>query len=153
MNQLNKTIKQLSKDIADHLGLDELPIKFEDLGDEDSRIYFKDEYISINTKYKNNYEECAKCLTHEYRHVFQIFYANLFQTETAVRWKSLLPSVINSSNIKKDGTNYISQELEIDAFAFTKFYLGHYENIKVVNRINGLDDVLNLYIEKNIKIM
>lgn len=150
---MTKTIKQLQNEIAEHLGIDPLPIKFEDMGQDDSRLYLKEEYVGINKKYKNDYEECAKCIAHEYRHVFQIFYANLSDTETAKRWKGLLGMQINSSNMKADGSDYLEQELEIDAFAFTKFYLEHYEGIKVVNRIDGLDDILDLYIEKNLRIM
>ena len=51
---LTKTIKQLSKEIAEHLGIDPLQIKFEDLGDEDSRFYTQEEYVGINKKYKDN---------------------------------------------------------------------------------------------------
>lgn len=47
-----KTIKQLSKEIAEHLGIDPLPIKFEDLGDEDSRLYTRDEFIINSKKFK-----------------------------------------------------------------------------------------------------
>ena len=80
---MTKTIKQLSKEIAEHLGIDPLPIKFEDLGDEDSRLYTQEEYVGINKKYRDDYEEIAKCIAHEYRHVFQIFYSSLFQDERA----------------------------------------------------------------------
>lgn len=100
---LTKTIKQLSKEIAEHLGIDPLPIKYEDLGDEDSRLYTREEYIGIDKKYKDDYEEIAKCIAHEYRHVFQIFYASLFQYERADRWKGLLRTQINSSTINDDG--------------------------------------------------
>ena len=82
-----------------------------------------------------------------------IFYCQLFDTDTARRWKGLLATQINSTNMSCDGSDYIDQELEIDAFAFTKFYLEHYEGMKVVNRIDGLDKYLDLYIEKNIRIM
>lgn len=149
---MTKSLEQLQKEVADHLGIDPLPIKFEFILD-DSRIYYKEEYVGINIKYKNNYEECAKCITHEYRHVFQVFYCQLIDTETTRRWKGLLANSINSSNMSANGLDYIGQELEIDAFAFTKFYLEHYEGMKVVNRIDGLDAILDLYIEKNIRIM
>ncbi len=148
-----KDLKKLQNEIAEHLGIDPLPIKFEDLGDEDSRLYLKEEYVGINNKYKTNYLECAKAITHEYRHVFQIFYANLFKTELAIRWKKLLPTIVNSSTMNANGDNYINQELEIDAFAFTKFYLKEYEHIDVQNKIEGLDEYLDLYIIKNRNIM
>lgn len=150
---MTKTIKQLQNEIVEHLGIDPLPIKFEEMGDDDSRLFLKEKYVGINKKYKNDYKECAKCIAHEYRHVFQIFYANLFDTEPARRWKGLLGTQINSSNMKEDGSDYLEQELEIDAFAFTKFYLEYYEKMQVVNRIEGLDKYLDLYIEKNIRIM
>lgn len=85
-----KDLRKLQNEVAEHLGIDPLPIKFEDLGDEDSRLCLKEEYVGINIKYKNDYLECAKSITYEYRHVFQIFYASLFTTETAIRWKKLL---------------------------------------------------------------
>ena len=148
-----KDLIKLQNEVAEHLGIDPLPIKFEDLGDEDSRLYLKEEYVGINIKYKNDYLECAKSITHEYRHVFQIFYASLFTTETAIRWKKLLATQINSSTMNEDGSNYINQELEIDAFAFTKFYLHRYEHLNVENKIEGLNEMLDAYIEKNISIM
>lgn len=40
-------MKDLMKRIADHLGLDPMPIKFEKISD-DSRIYFQEGYIAIN---------------------------------------------------------------------------------------------------------
>lgn len=146
-------LRKLQNEVAEHLGIDPLPIKFEVLGDEDSRLYLKEEYVVINVKHKTDYLECAKAITHEYRHVFQIFYANLFKTELAVRWKKLLPTLVNSSTMDEDGSNYINQELEIDAFAFTKFYLQKYENIDVKNKVEGLDKYLDEYIMNNIRIM
>lgn len=150
---MTKTIEQLSKEIAKHLDIDPLPIKFEELGNEDSRLYTQEEYVGINKKYKDDYEELAKCIAHEYRHVFQIFYASLFQDGRATRWKGLLKTQINSSTMNDDGSNYINQELEIDAFASTKFYLENLEDIEVINRIDGLDKYLDLYIENNKRIM
>ena len=55
--------------------------------------------------------------------------------------------MINSSNINASGTNYLSQEIELDAFAFTIFYLENFENIKVENRIDGYDQYIDIYIE------
>ena len=34
---------KLQNEVAEHLGIDPLPIKFEDLGEEDSRLYLKEE--------------------------------------------------------------------------------------------------------------
>lgn len=132
--------------IADKLGVAPLEIKFEDFSD-DSRLYIKDNYVAINKKYENDYVETAKCIAHEYRHVFQIFYVQIFSDERSLRWRKELQSMINSSNINASGTNYLSQEIELDAFAFTKFYLENFENIKVENRIDGYDQYIDIYIE------
>lgn len=139
-------LKMLCIRIADKLGVAPLEIKFEDFSD-DSRLYIKDNYVAINKKYENDYVETAKCIAHEYRHVFQIFYVQIFSDERSLRWRKELQSMINSSNINASGTNYLSQEIELDAFAFTKFYLENFENIKVENRIDGYDQYIDIYIE------
>lgn len=144
-----KDLIQFQNEVAEHLGIDPLPIRFEDIGDEDSRLYFfMRKHIVINSKYKDNYIECAKCITHEYRHYFQSDFANHFDNEIANRWRMLLNSQVNAGNMNFDGSDYISQELEIDAFAFTKYYLKKYEGIDVKNKIEGLDEFLDEYIEK-----
>ena len=82
-------LKPLCERIADRLGIDPLEIRFEDLSD-DSRLYIKDNYVAINKKYENDYVETAKCIAHEYRHVFQIFYVQIFFDERSLRWKKEL---------------------------------------------------------------
>jgi len=138
-------LKPLCIRIANRLGIDPLDIKLEDLTD-DSRLYIKENYVAINKKYENDYEECAKCIAHEYRHVFQLFYVNIFNDERSIRWEKELQGVINSSNMDSNGSNYIAQEIELDAFAFTKYYLEKYENMKVDNKIDKLDFYIQEYI-------
>ena len=150
---MDKRIQEIALTIADHLGIDSLPIKFEDLGEDDSRLYIKEEYVAINIIYENDFIECAKSIAHEYRHVFQLFYCNIMNDEIAKKWKSLLPTIINSSNMKGKTIDYVSQELEIDAFAFTKFYLENYEGIEVINKIDGFDKIIDYYISNRKFIM
>lgn len=134
--------------IANRLGIDPLDIKFEDMI-EDSRVYIKENYVAINKKHENDYEECAKCIAHEYRHIFQLFYVNIFNDERSERWKKELQGAVNSSNMDNTGSNYISQEIELDAFAFTKYYLEEFENIEVVNKIDKLDFYILEYIKRS----
>lgn len=141
-------LKLLCIRIANRLGIDPLDIKFEDLTD-DSRLYIKENYVAINKKHENDYEECAKCIAHEYRHIFQLFYVNIFNDERSERWKKELQGAVNSSNMDNTGSNYISQEIELDAFAFTKYYLEKFENMKVRSKIDGLDNVIDKYIIVN----
>ncbi len=145
-------LKPLCIRIANRLGIDPLDIKFEDLTD-DSRLYIKENYVAINTKYENDYEECAKCIAHEYRHIFQLFYVNIFNDERSERWKKELQDVINSSNMDSNGSNYIVQEIEIDAFAFTKYYLENYESIPVINKVPGYDLIIDKYVRINKEVM
>ncbi len=145
---MKQKLDELSKRICDYLDLNVIKYKFEDIDPDDSRLYIKEEYIAINSKYKDNYEECAKCLVHEFRHVFQIYYVNRFNDNLSRLWREALSKQVNSSNMKND-REYVEQALEIDAFAFTKYYLEKYENIKVVNKIANLDKWLDKYIENN----
>ena len=141
-------LKPLCIRVANRLGIDPLDIKFEDLTD-DSRLYIKENYVAINKKHENDNEECAKCIAHEYRHIFQLFYVNIFNDERSERWKKELQGAVNSSNMDNTGSNYISQEIELDAFAFTKYYLEKFENMKVRIKIDGLDNVIDKYIIVN----
>src|SRR5690554_6337399 len=145
-------LKQLCKRIADRLGIEPLEIRFEEMID-DSRLYIKEEYVAINKKFENDYVECAKAIAHEYRHVFQIFYANMFNDDRARIWRTELSTLVNTSNMNNKGSNYISQELELDAFAFTKYYLEKFESISVMNKIYGFDTLIEKYININFNLM
>ena len=74
---------------------------------------------------------------------------NIFNDERSERWKKELQGAVNSSNMDNTGSNYISQEIELDAFAFTKYYLVEFENIEVVNKIDKLDFYILEYIKRS----
>jgi len=74
---------------------------------------------------------------------------NIFNDDRSERWKRELQGAVNSSNMDGNGSNYISQEIELDAFAFTKYYLEKFENMKVRIKIDGLDNVIDKYIIVN----
>ena len=61
----NLDLKPLCIIIANRLGIEPLDIRFEDLND-DSRVYIKENYVAINKKYENDYNECAKSIAHEW---------------------------------------------------------------------------------------
>jgi uncharacterized protein YfeS len=48
-----------------------------------------------------------------------------------------------------NGSNYIAQEIELDAFAFTKYYLEKFENMKVNSKIDKLDFYIKEYIKRS----
>ena len=135
-------LDELAKRIANHLAVEDLEIKFEKIID-DSRLYPKEGLIVINEKYKDNYIECAKSLAHEYRHVFQIYYANLMNDELAKIWREELHSVVTSGD-----TGYEMQLLEIDAFAFTQYYLENVEGIKTEHPNTIYQEIIEKFIKK-----
>lgn len=53
-----KTLEQLSKEIADHLGIDPLPIKFEAIEPDDSRLSIN-RIILVNC-ISENHKKCNK---------------------------------------------------------------------------------------------
>lgn len=140
-------IKQIQSQIADHLGIEILSIKFQKMSD-DSRLYAKEGYVAINVKYQNNELEITKSIAHEYRHAFQIYYARLMNDDRARRWKEELGIAKNG-----DTPGYLGQELELDAFAFTKWYLGKYMAIDVVHPNEMYERVICVYIKKYEEIM
>ena len=144
-------LDELAKRIANHLAVEELEIKFDKIID-DSRLYPKEGLIVINEKYKANYIECAKSLAHEYRHVFQIYYANLMNDELAKIWREELGTAKNSNNIDLNNqgeyTKYKMQSIEIDAEAFTVYYLKEYENIEYIINNIFTKDLVELYTKK-----
>ena len=149
-------LDELAKRIANHLAVEELEIKFDKIID-DSRLYPKEGLIVINEKYKANYIECAKSLAHEYRHVFQIYYANLMNDELAKIWREELGTAKNSNNIDLNNqgeyTKYKMQSIEIDAEAFTVYYLKEYENIYADFKSSRYKKLIDNYIIRYKQIM
>lgn len=86
------------------------------------------------------------------RHVFQIYYAKLMNDERAKRWLEEMKHQVNSSNMTRV-EEYLSQELKLDAFAFTKYYLETYEGIEVVHRVPMYEKLIEAYIMKYGEIM
>ena len=135
-----KDYHALAARIAAHLGITAYEIRFESIP-EDARLYFDCDYIIINKKYKRNYEEIAKSIAHEYRHIFQREYVKNHDDEIAKIWKEELEKIKN-----KEVHDYFSYHSEIDALAYTKYYLQTYENIVVnINNIE-LDTFINAYL-------
>lgn len=141
----------LSFNVSDFLGIDYYPIMFEEM-DEDSRMYLKEEYLGINNKFKENYFECVKSITHELRHVYQVIYAKTSNDVRALRMRKELtdPVVLNLDDIKSI-TNYSFQEIEIDAYAFTKWYLKNYLKMDVIHPSRDYEKIITAYMQTYFK--
>lgn len=136
-----KEIKQLMQEVVDYLGLDLIPLEFDEISD-DSRLITKPHLkLVINSKFENNYVECAKSITHELRHLFQITYVALMNDERAARWKEELSSAKTGNEV-----GYVMQELELDAFAFTENCLKEKYGIEVKYPNDEYQKLIDLYI-------
>ncbi len=84
MKDTQKKLIKLSEKVAGYLGIDLIPIEYANLEVDDSRLILKPiSKIVINIRYENNFIESAKCITHEMRHIFQIYWANLMNDKLA----------------------------------------------------------------------
>lgn len=137
-------LNQLSKKVADYLGLDEIPIEFGKIEDDSILITKGIPKIVINEKYNGNYLECAKSITHEYRHAFQIMMVAVMPEDPLSKvWKEELQNVIVSGK-----TGYEIQAVELDAFAFTQEYLKTYEGIVTKHPNKKYQEKIEMYTER-----
>ena len=138
----------ISFKVTEDLGIEMVPVIFEDFTEvnrvaPDSRIYFgKDPYIAINRKYATDLTESLKCLFHEYRHLHQMY-------------RIVLMDDIVSKRLKEELTTYTITELEsefteveLDAYAYTKYAFLHYFNISISHKSKEYDKLVTLYYEK-----
>ena len=146
-------LKELGKRVADHLGVEELPIEFVELDGEDSRLELKPTpriLLSDHTYVK--YEHYALCVAHEYRHSFQIYWASMMNDKLAEVWKEELQDAKTSKNIDADNqeeyTGYKLQAIEIDAEAFAIYYLRTFENINIRKKKEWFQNLIEAYIMK-----
>ena len=58
-------MKRIQQQIEKNLGIEVLPIKYEDIGKDDSRPYVREGYVAINIKYKGNELETIKSIAYE----------------------------------------------------------------------------------------
>ena len=153
MEEMHKELRLMGKRIADHLGVDELPIEFDYLKDESSRLEMKPKpRILISDTFLTKYDYAAYCLAHEYRHVFQIYWASLMDDDLARLWKQEMASAKNSSNMdvnnEEELLEYSIQTIEVDAEAFAIYYLRTFENIYVKKEQEWFQRLIEAYIRK-----
>lgn len=102
----HKLIK-LSEEVTDYLGIDLIPIEYKNLEIDDSRLILKPiPKIVISIKYEDNFTESTKCITHEIRYIFQIYYVNLMNDKLARIWKEELAQAKSSANINVNSNEY-----------------------------------------------
>ena len=63
----------IHKELAESLGMDMILVICEDI-QEDSRFYYKEQYIVISTRMLEKYSDAVKSLVHELRHQYQLYF-------------------------------------------------------------------------------
>ena len=111
LKPLQVAVDLISKE---YLGIEPIPVVFENMEGDISRYDFKLQTIILNNKYINDYEELLDSCIHELEHHWQRLYIANYDTPKARRWK-------------KELENYnrldVTQEIEIDAYSFSQVIL------------------------------
>ena len=111
LRPLQAAVNLISKE---YLGIEPIPVVFENMEGDISRYDFRLQTIILNNKYINDYEELLDSCIHELEHHWQRLYIANYDTPKARRWE-------------KELENYnrldVTQEIEIDAYAFSQVIL------------------------------
>ena len=152
---LSKLIEP-QKELCEYLGLEMIPVVCEDI-EEDSRYYFKDDFIIISPLMLESYTDALKSLVHEIRHQYQYKCANNPNTkenpELVNDWRhefSNLKRPVDPSN-QESVNEYFSMMTELDAAAFSKWYLEWKYDIYTVHPNIIYDEFISRYIKKYFK--
>lgn len=121
----------------EYLGIDSIPVVFEKIEGDISRYDFKLQAIILNSKYINDYEELLDSCLHELEHHWQRLYIASKDTPKARRWKHELE---NYNRLD------VTQEIEIDAYAFAQVILSCEFGIIKHNPVRELQYLIDDYI-------
>lgn len=136
--------------ISVFLGVEALPICFENI-QEDSRLILEyPAHIEINRKYLHNHEECLKSICHELRHVYQIYKVADPENDRHERWHKELFNHFTPINLndKVSVVEYNTKEVEIDAYAFTQVILHQEYGLEIKHPNKAYQIIIEAYIDK-----
>ena len=138
---------------CDYLGVVPIPVVVDEMM-EDSRYYVDENYISLSKKCIKDKLEACKALSHELRHYFQHLVIKLdLNEEYKDVWKHEFANAIEVTdpNSEEQLLKYITQAIEIDAFAFQKYMIRQYFDIDLEIYGFEYDMLLEFHIEDTIK--
>lgn len=137
--------------LSEVLAIPTIPVITEDIP-EDSRLDFKNKAIVISKKLILNKTEAVKCLVHEYRHLYQQVILQTTPEHPLYNiWLENMENIKNTvSNINdpEEYTSYILQPVELDAFAYTKYFFQKYLNQDLNCFHPEIELVFDKYIQK-----
>lgn len=137
--------------ICNELVVEPVPIIVEDIPD-DSRLDLKNLCIIISKSKILDKTEALKCIIHEYRHIYQITTVmggvNIHPLFNL--WKENINTLFHPEYVNNmDEVNaYMAQPLEIDAFAYTKFFFRNYLNQELICFSEDTEAMLDEYIDR-----
>ena len=140
--------------IEEHLSnlfkIEMIPVVSEDI-EEDSRYMIKENYIIISNKIIHDQLQATKALIHEYTHYYQYCVVeNNIPHPFLEYWKENIenPYIPKDPNNTKQMVRYYLQPIELDAFAFTKYYFKKYLNLEINQLHPDFEKIIDLYITK-----
>ena len=142
----------IHKELAEYLGIEMIPVVCEDI-EQDSRFYLKEQYIAISPLMLEKYCEAAKSLIHEVRHQYQQICINDPYTkenpELVKFWEEDYPKLFNPLiYLSTNGNGYLANVCELDAHAFSKWYLKEKLFIETHYPQFEYDAILDLFSKK-----
>lgn len=136
-------VQQLLLMVCDeYLGIEPIPIIFEEVPGNISVLDVKERCIKLNPKYKDDKVMLVAASVHELEHWYQILYVSNYDTPKAKRWRLELENYISDKNPDMN----ILQEIEIDAEAFTQVVLDTEFGITYRNPNPLLQELIDKYI-------
>lgn len=124
------------REIAEYLGVEELPIEYEEFVNDSSRLELKPRArIVVRERATYNKAELLDCIAHEYRHAFQIYYSQMMDDNLARLWREDLADAVASENIAGNELRYMAQAIEVDARAFAQVWVE--KKLGVVERVKA----------------
>ena len=141
-------IEPISRELAEYLEVPQVPIVVENIK-EDSRMYFQEEFIVLRKDIALNYVEALKSIAHEYRHWYQFLAVkNKDESNPLVYEYAEGFMYMSEHGNTNDGSNeYYSLIIELDAFAFQKFFLKEVLDIETHYPNEEYDKMLDKFIE------
>ena len=145
---LNK-LEPFSKLVSEFLEVPQVPIVVEPIV-EDSRMYFQEEFIVLRKDIALNELEAKKAVCHEYRHYMQWLIVMNEEIDNPLYYEYLDGFLYMSKHgNKKDGSSdYYSLIIEIDAFAFQRYFLKEVLGIETHYPNEEYDKLLDKFINK-----
>lgn len=102
------------------LGLDIIPILFKEANYPEVAGYdITNQVIWLDKKNMSHMVDLMDSVIHELEHYYQLHYVANYNTPKSLRWKKELDNYITSKNV----IGNLTQEIEIDAYAFSQIVL------------------------------